>query len=300
MKILVLYAKSGFLGHEVVAQNYAALLKKEGHEVQLGDIFAIEGKFPVPSGSAIYFWVITHASWIWRLLYFYWTSVPGAQWFKNSILPRRYNKTQKLILDTKPDLIVSTHPVSSGVVNYLIEKKLYKNKFFVTFSDYHIQPFWVYKNVDVFFIQTEEQKTYLLEHGFKEGQIVMTGILVAERYYHNASKDEARKLLGLDPEENVITTMGGGRAWQIENTLQSLAKLTTPTKVFVITGSVERQKEVQAKILDTENVKFTILPFMDPAHYFAASDLLISKPGGLTTSDAMMSKLPILAVNPLP
>jgi processive 1,2-diacylglycerol beta-glucosyltransferase len=300
MKILILYAKSGFLGHKVIAENYAELLRNNGYDVAIADVYEIDGKQSVKSGNQIYFWIIKHAPFIWRFLYSSWTSIPGAQWFKNEILPNHFRKTQALVLETKPDAIITTHPSATGVVNYLKDKNLFTGKLFTTFSDWHTQKFWIYPHVDAYLAVIPEHKTDLLKLGFRDDQVAIPGMLVRQAFYSLPEKNTARIQLGIEPSQKVITVMGGGKGWFIENLISDLQTLDATFKVFIVTGSPERQAELEKVIPQNTATSFTVLPFIDPVLYFAASDALISKPGGLTSSEAFLSRLPLLAINPLP
>src|SRR3989344_1479332 len=301
-KILVLYAKSGFMGHMVIAQNYAALLEKAGYEVRLGDAFQLNGKTEVKTGNALYFWVIKNAPWIWQALYMGWLHIPGAHFFKNRILPTRFKQTQKFILSEKPDAIVTTHPVATSTVNYLKMKKKYTGPLFTTFSDYHTQPFHVYKGTDKFFLATPEQIDDLIKLGIPKEKAMVPGILVSEKYYNIPTKEEARKQLNLPGDKTIILVMGGGKGWGIDKTIKTLANLKNPALAIIVGGSDERRNEIELKIKNYESriVTFQVTGFIEPSLYFAAADLLISKPGGLTSTQAFLLKLPLLATSPLP
>src|SRR3989344_8281868 len=136
-RILVLYAKSGALGHKVIADNYTELLKLKGYNVVSGGAFELDDKFEVRGQNKFYFWMLAHAPWLWRFLYDYWLYLPGAKWFKDYVHPRHYPKTAEFVIAQKPDLIITTHPVATGVVNLLKREKLYQGPLLTTFSDWH-------------------------------------------------------------------------------------------------------------------------------------------------------------------
>jgi len=301
-KVLVLYAKSGFLGHTVIAMNYAALLRKNGYEVETGDLFAIEGKVEIKSGTKLYMWVIKNAPWIWRLLYIYWTYLPFAQYFKNNILPTRFPKTQKIIQDFGPDFIVTTHPTATGLVSFLKDKKIYNGPLFTTFSDWHVQDFHIYRNVSKYFLVVPEQKAYMIKKGWPENKLCVPGILVGENYYNTPTKSEAKQILNVEEGRKMILVMGGGRGWGLEKIIEHLAHLQVPAYVCIVAGSEEKKTELEKTTpANHPSVQFQVLPFVEePSKLFAAADLLISKPGGLTSSQAFLLRTPLMALSPLP
>ena len=291
-KALILYAKSGALGHAVIARNYAELLDANGYAAIEGDCFAIDGKAVIRGGEKIYRWWLKAAPWFWQFLYKYWTYIPGAHWFKNYLHPRLYPKPQAFILAQKPDLIIPTHPPATTIVNFLKNKKLCQSKFLTTFSDWHTQAFHVYKHVDKYLVVTPEQIDDLAHLNIAKEKIAVSGILLSQNYYRLPDKKEARPKLGLPPDKKIILAMGGGMSWQIEETIDALSKIAAPVKILIVANAELKNK------IDSEKIQIVISSEL--SDYFAASDLLISKPGGLTTAQAFMAKLPLLATAPLP
>lgn len=301
-KVLILYAKSGFLGHKVIADNYACLLKKLGYEVHISDVFEIDHSNQIEIGNRAYFLLLQKASWLWRFLYFYWPHIPGINWARTSLFPRRLKKTQRLIINHRADLIITTHPVATGVVNYLKAKERITADLFTTFSDWHTQRFWIFPHVNKFLVPTFQHKTDLIKLGFNADQVEVTGMLLAEDFYNVLSKQEARNRLNLPQDAKVILVMGGGKGWGIEELISSLDQLRTEAYIIIVGGSDERKSQIEKRIWrhSERPSKFIVTSFIDPAPYFAAADLLVSKPGGLTTSQAFLLRLPILPVLPLP
>jgi processive 1,2-diacylglycerol beta-glucosyltransferase len=301
-KILILYAKSGFLGHKVIADNYASLLKKLGCEVQISDVFEIDHNNQIEIGNRAYFLLLQKISWLWRFLYFYWAHIPGLNWARTSLFPRRLKKTQQLIINQHADIIITTHPVATAVVNYLKSRGRITADLFTTFSDWHTQSFWIFPHVNKFLVATLQHKADLINLGFNADQVEVTGMLLAENFYNAPSKQEARHCLNLPQDVKVILVMGGGKGWGIEELIKSLDHLHTDAHIIVIGGSNERKVQIEKCIWrhTSQPSKFVVTGFIDPAPYFSAADLLISKPGGLTTSQAFLLRLPMLPVLPLP
>lgn len=301
-KVLVLYAKSGFLGHKVISENITNLLKSNGYDAQSFDLFEIDNKAEVRGGNSLYFWIIDKIPFVWRAVYRYWDLIPFLKYYRNNRLPLRFPNTIKLILEQKPDILITCHNTATAVANYLKERGLYTNPLFTVFSDWHTQTFWVYKNVDKYFVVIPESKDDLINLGYKPEQVAVPGMMLAPEYYSPPTKAEARQRLGLAPDKAVILLMGGGRGWHIEKTLSSLSKLSVPAEVIVIGGSDEKKAELESftLTLPKHHITFKITGFVKPIDYFASADLLISKPGGLTSSQAFLLKLPLIAVSPLP
>ena len=301
-KILILYANSGFLGHKVIAENYAALLKKNGYDVEIADVLEIDSKTEIRTGKHLYFWLLKKLPWLWRWLYHYWHYVPAFNWLRISALPRRFKRSQQLVLNFKPDIVVTTHPTATSVVNFLKVKRKITAKIYAAFSDWHTQKFWVFPNVDKYLVATWKQKEDLLRLGFSEKHISVTGILISDNYYQVPSKRRAREMLCLAQNVPVILIMGGGKGWGIESIVSELLDLPFTAQIVVIGANEERREEIgrHLKSSPKNSSHFRVTGFVDPSTYFHAADLLISKPGGLTTSQAFLVSLPFLPVYPLP
>lgn len=301
-RILILYAKSGFLGHKIIAENYASLLKRQGYSVLINDVFKIERGNQIELGNRTYFLFLRKAPWLWRLLYYYWHYIPGADWARTSLLPRRFRKTQQWVIDQGADLIISTHPIATSVVNLLKAKRLISTKLIATFSDWHTQRFWIFPHVNKFLVATSQQMTALIDMGYRKDQIEVTGMLLATHFYSELNKNEARSSLGLPQDIKVILVMGGGKGWRIEELIVSLSRLKTIAYIVVIGGSKERKTQIESYIWKyiPRPTRFVVTGFVDTAPYFVAADLLVSKLGGLTTSQAFLRRLPVLPVSILP
>lgn len=301
-RILILYAKSGFLGHKVIAENYANLLTKYGHHVLIQDVLQVEGGSQIELGNRIYFLILQKFSWLWRLLYKHWHQIPWADWIRTSVLPRRFKKTQQKILSERADLIISTHPIATSVVSYLKAKGLITTALITTFSDWHTQRFWIFPHVNKFLVATSQQKTDLIDMGYRKEQIEVTGMLLAEHFYFDLRRNDVRHSLGLPQDKKVILVMGGGKGWRIEELIVALGRLKTTEHIIIIGGSEERKTEIKKYIWKhiPQPTRFVVTGFVDTALYIAAADLLVSKLGGLTTSQAFLLRLPILPVSILP
>jgi processive 1,2-diacylglycerol beta-glucosyltransferase len=301
-KFLILYAKSGSLGHKIIADNYGNILRDLGHEVLVKDIYETERKFQINLGNRLYFILITRLSWLWRLLYRYWSVLPGIEWARTSLFPRRLRRTQRLILEFGADTVITTHPAATSVANYLKVQGQLSADLVTVFSDWHVQSFWIFPKVDGYLVATEEQRDDLIARGFKYDQVTVTGILLGESFYNAPTREEARRALGLPSDGMIVLVMGGGQGWNLEKLIQSLNHMRSVAHVIVLCGNAKRKIEIEA-FIKARRIRLrrcTAIDFVDPVTYFAAADLLITKPGGLTTAEAFQMRLPVLAYSPVP
>ena len=301
-KILILYACSGSLGHKVLAQNYHDLLNHDNYVITIKDVYELDKKKQIDFGNHLYFWGLKRLPYLWRWLYFHWQLIPFSNWFKTTFLPSYFKETINFIKEFNPDIVITIHPTATSIISYLKSKKEISTKLITAFSDWHIQTFWLFPEVDKYLVVTKEQKIELVKTNIPKKNIEVTGILLGKEYYQVKCKSEARKLLGVAKDSFVILVMGGGEGWGIEMALKQLTAIEKKFCVIVIGANKRRQSEIKHWLSSNIKIKnkAQIYGFIEPSLHFAASDLIISKPGGLTTSQAFLLKLPFLVNSPQP
>ncbi len=290
------------LGHKVIAENIAqALSKYPDIELSMLDVLEMY-KGPLTETSAkIYTWIIKQMPALWR--FFYTNRV-----FLELTLPLRVpfagiraKKLWQKISQEKPDLIVTTHPTPTAFVSYFKKEGLFGGLLITTFSDYHFQPYWVYSLVDRYLVMTEAQKEEVMKYGFSSKRIVVTGMPVSEEFRKDYEESEIMRGFKLSHTRPIILMMGGSHGWgiRIEDVLE-LLKSELETELVVVTGT----DKVLAKKLESLAEKhlkvFSDWSNENIAKLFSVARILITKPGGLTVSQAIAENLPMILAHPLP
>jgi len=205
----------------------------------------------------------------------------------------------------QPDLIVCTHFTPANVLGWLYSKKQIAVKPAVVVTDLDCHGMWLVKHVERYFVALQETKVYMEHFGIEADRISVTGIPVDPIFRTPRDKPATRKTLGLDPARfTILVSAGGFGVGPMEGLIAELLKLKTPSQVVAIAGKSEDLKKKLEKLAaknTTGPVKIHPIGFtkqMD--EYMAAADILISKPGGLTTSEAMARGLPMCVANPIP
>lgn len=207
-----------------------------------------------------------------------------------------------LMLEYQPDAVVCTHAFPCGAMAE------YKRQFadappvVGVVTDFCVHSFWIHTNVDGYVVATEESAAALINRGVDRHRVRLAGIPVAAPFAQSAGREDLRARLGLPAQSFTILLMGGGLGiGPLEMMMEALEHVGEPISAVVIAG---RNKRMQARILATaERMSYPVrvLNFIDNVHdYMHASDLLLSKPGGLTAAEALVSGLPMVLVKPLP
>ncbi len=208
-----------------------------------------------------------------------------------------------LISRMQPSVVVCTHAFSCNAMSAY--KRLFDPALPVVgvVTDFVVHPFWIYKNIDAYAVATAEMRGALIDRGIEPERIRVDGIPVDMRFADRSRSREAiRHELGLPLDRPVVLVMGGGLGLgPVATTIRALARLGPDLSVVVIGGRNVRLQRSVHEAAKAYPYTTRVLGFVDNVvDYMLASDVLVTKPGGLTTSEALSAELPMILVTPLP
>ena len=305
-KILILTAPIG-MGHvkvaEALKENFS--LKLKDIEVEIIDIFNF---FPAFIGKIIlnsYAMILKYCPSLYGRMYQASNSKNQLVFFKdftNSFLAKRI---YKFILNYNPDIIINTHATPGGLISYLKKKNLITIPSFAVVTDFVVHKFWVYKELDGYFVSTEEMQEYLKEQGIEENKIMITGIPLRSAFEENTKeKKELAEIFYLNNEITTVLIMGGGAGFlPMAEIIEMFKKKNLSVQLILVAGKNENLYNKLIKIAEDCNnlLKIKVFGYVENiAELMICADLLISKPGGVTCAEALAKKLPIVIYKPLP
>ena len=218
-------------------------------------------------------------------------------------------KLLKLLREKQPDLIISTHPFGSQMCAYLKRKEKISAKIATIMTDFSPHDQWLVENenTDYFFVAHDKMKEYLMSKNIPESKIFATGIPISSRFLKTYNREEILKEFDLKENKKNILFFGGGefglgKARTVE-IFNNLVKNFNDIQVIAIAGKNEKMKSEFEKIVEENNKQefVKVLAFTNKVpELMSISDLVISKPGGLTTSESLASYLPMIIINPIP
>jgi processive 1,2-diacylglycerol beta-glucosyltransferase len=294
--ILILYAAVGH-GHKKIAYNIAAALEQDGHTITLKNILEVQKGFLSEKGTSVYLSIVRRVPGIWSFLYLNPIFLFLAWPFR--LIPAAFNnkKVKAALEEADYDLVICTQITASTILSYLKRTGYFKKKFVTTFSDFHLHRFWVYKNADMFLANIDEQKEEMVSMGYDPKKIAVCGITLQPR--PNLTKADMRMKLGIEQNSKVALIFGGSLGYgfgetTIEDTLQS-----ADVALVVCGGNAQLYERLQKEYGNNPRVK--LFGYIDNIQeLYAASDLGVCKPGGLTTTECLQWGLPIIANSYLP
>ena len=218
-------------------------------------------------------------------------------------------KLLKLLKEYQPDIVISTHPFGSQMVSYLKRKALVDCKLATIMTDFAPHDQWLVGKdyVDYYFVSHEKMRQELINSNVAENTVFATGIPLSNRFLMHFDKDEIMKSMGLNPDKRVILFFGGGEfGLGRDKTVKILNSFITHVKnhqIVAIAGKNEKMKIAFDKLVaETNSESFVkVLAYTKQVpELMSISDLVVTKPGGLTTTESLASGLPIVAINPIP
>lgn len=216
-------------------------------------------------------------------------------------------KLLKLIYDFQPDVIYGTSYYCGMALTNL--KRVYQipAKIVVCMLDYVVSPFWEasQEGVDCLTLAHQDFKEELLRKGFKDSQLVYTGIPVGEKFVDVIDKKEARRKLGLKEDLFTVFIFYGGGHWHGGySVLKALVKrFNKPLQVVIVNGHDEKTKKKIDKEIKNypENLYVKNIGFSKEVDLImSACDVMIGKGGGLSTTESINKTLPLIATTKLP
>ena len=324
MKILIFYASYGG-GHLNAAKsiNDYIVSNYPNYDVELIDCMKYVNKTIEKLTTAAYREMAKKAPWAWGKIYSDSQKGPLAH------LSSRSNKIMaikllRLLREKQPDVIISTHPFGSQMCSYLKRKNKITAKIATIMTDFSPHDQWLvgHKFTDYFFVANDKMKNYLINKGITENKISVTGIPISNRFLKTYNKKEILDTYNLSEDKFTVLFFGGGEfglgktktAEIFESFVQE--SLKEKIQIIAIAGKNPKMKASFKEIVSkysvnttttnttdttdiTNNVK--ILEFTNQVpELMSISDLVVTKPGGLTTSESLASHLPMLIINPIP
>jgi processive 1,2-diacylglycerol beta-glucosyltransferase len=204
--------------------------------------------------------------------------------------------------DFRPDAVCHTHFLPAGIVGHLKARGRLRFPQAVVVTDFDVHRFWVCPRVDRLFVARDENRTHLKALGVRPDRVRVTGIPVDPVFSGRPDLKALRAKHGIDSKRPLLLVLCGGfGVGPVEAILDRLWGSLTAAQAVVVTGRNESLRIRLARRVRRAPFPTRVLGFTGEMHeWMALASLLITKPGGLTTSEALACGLPMVVVNPIP
>ena len=302
-RILLLYISNNS-GHHRAAKAVEAALTILSPETKVMNINCLNYTNPV-MGKVInttYNNVIKLKPEVWEYLYDNPKVMNRMRKIRKFIHKFNSKKLKKLIDDVRPDLVACSQAFPCGMVADF--KKTYNLDVPLVgiLTDFSPHSYWLYDNVDAYIVPSAQSKQKFIESGIKKNKMFTYGIPVNPEFSTKYSRLTVLKNLKLEKDIPTILIMGGGQGLgPIEDLMFALNTIELPFQVIVVCGTNKKLKKWLEKRKLLFRKKMAVFGYSNEiAMLMHISDILVTKPGGLTTAEALAKGLPIIIVNPIP
>jgi UDP-N-acetylglucosamine:LPS N-acetylglucosamine transferase len=283
-------------GHLAAAQTVERLANEEGHQAVIVD--GLNGMSCRLSRwvIGIYHWILAHTPWIYRFLF--WIFSLGVftmvlRWTLGRLWGRRLLETIEVF---EADAIVSTYPLVTAALGYLVSHNRLNKPVIAVVSDYGVHPMWVSPPIDLHLVVSDASRRLVEAHG---GRARTVRLPVGDEFRAPLSREAARAKLGL-PRDAFIPLIVGG-AWGVGN-LEGAAEIAIEAGAYpvIVTGrNAHLKADLDAQFPDPERAR--IIGWTgEMAALMKAADCLIQNAGGVTCLEANEARLPVVIYQPIP
>ena len=300
MKVVIAYASCGN-GHTKAAEALYGYLKAHRKDVdaRLIDILDTTPFLFRLIYRRGYFFLVNHALFLWKFGFWFTKTGPLQTTSRHigAFINRPFTKKfTRLLATQKPDYCVSTHFLTTEIAAGVKKRFRLPLRVFNVITDFEVHPFWISQDVDCYFIASELTKKCLCKLGIPDRLITISGIPAEEKFCFSLDKKALCVKHGINPATFcVLITTGSFGVGPLEELVRLLKG-----HAHVLVGCAHN-KALRKKLIRVGYTHVTVFGFVDFVHeLMAISDALITKPGGLTITEALLIQLPFFFVMAIP
>jgi processive 1,2-diacylglycerol beta-glucosyltransferase len=168
-------------------------------------------------------------------------------------------------------------------------------------TDYVVHRLWIYPEIDRYFVADDDLRKYLESQGIPLDKSETTGIPVEYAFREFTERSNVFKRLGLNPAVKTVLLMGGGAGLLPMKEIVCVFKsIKDSLQIIAVTGNNILLYE-ELKALHSSQHTIIAMGYVDNVHdIMSAADVLITKPGGMTSAEALSRCLPLIFYRPIP
>ncbi|HEX7315604.1 MAG TPA: glycosyltransferase [Pyrinomonadaceae bacterium] len=212
----------------------------------------------------------------------------------------------KMLQEYRPDITVCTHFLPAEIISWLKAKQRVRFRQAIVVTDFDVHAMWLCHHYEQYFVAMDETREHLVRLGIPGAKVTTSGIPIDPVFAERKDKASMRLKHGLKPDvTTLLVSAGGFGVGPVEHMLESLAGMRHPAQIVALCGrnaELKSKLETASKRLPpTHHVSINPVGFTtEMDEYMSAADILLGKPGGLTTSEALAKGLVFVIVNPIP
>ncbi|MCM8811754.1 MAG: glycosyltransferase [Candidatus Omnitrophica bacterium] len=306
MRILLLHVPAG-AGHQRACEAIAAAFHERGLQIDVTVKDALIG------GNRIYRWAFTKGyirlihsfPFLWGIAY-YLTDIRPL----NGLMQRLHrlsnamhgSRLSSYLIEKKPDVIIGTHFFPMEVAGWLKSRGKITSRLITVVTDYQPHALWAAPGIDTYVVASPEAGEELRKRGIPPDKIKLIGIPVDPKFSFNGTRPELVKKLGLkEGTFTVLVGSGGAGTGPVVALVKALCESQEPVQMLVVAGSNTSLFEKLVRMKPSLRHPVHVYGFINNMdELMEIADLVVSKPGGLTCTEALAKQVPLVLVAPIP
>lgn len=304
MRLAILSCNYGG-GHKRVAETVAAEWEaRTGGRAEIVDYFA---RFVHPVFDALtkfsYIQSVRHAPMLYGLFYRLTGEIRPDSATQRFINRMGMDRLERYLAEESPDVVCCVHCTPAGTMSDLRLAGRTTVPCLTVITDYVTHSQWIHPAVDCYCVPNEAVRDGLLARGIPAHRVVVSGLPVERKFLRPLDRAALRRAYGLADQVPVVLVMAGAYAMLggILDVTRVLAQFPSPIQVLVVCGYDRRlEEQVRARAAGSAH-PFHVVGYVDTVEeLMAVSDVLVTKAGGVTVSEALVKRLPMLVYRPIP
>jgi processive 1,2-diacylglycerol beta-glucosyltransferase len=305
MKLLILSAPGGS-GHIQAAKALAATTAEDPRNISVAHINIAD--FFSPQSLALAFfqsyeYSVQHTPTLWGVSYYITNNHVAHTLVRRVFVPllqtlyrKELNRLNQQIAQFAPDAIVCTHPAA----RFTIIKPLCPISIIIT--DYGFHSLWAYDKDDTYFIPSVPVQQGLVRYGVSPNNCIMSGIPIAPIFFEEKNIETLRHKYTIDPYKKTILILTGGKGlFDPTPILAALNQSKEALSIIVVAGKNPSLEQRLSHLHVSDQHTYQVIGWTDTIdEYMHIADYIITKPGGLTTSECLALQKPMILVSPIP
>jgi len=306
-RLMILSVEAG-AGHVRAAQALAQVVGERYPQVEVRHLEALQHTNPAfrKSFTSGYSKLATDLPSIWGFIYERMDrKTVNSKAKKLAALFARINAARlvRTVKEFDPDRIVCTHYLPAEVLASHRRKGKLRAPIFLVLTDYDVHALWIQEGVEHYFVATEEMEYALRARGIGSAGVSVTGIPVAPVFSARyPSRDAMRRRLNLRAGvPTLLMAAGGFGLGRVNHAVAALADAMQDVQILAVAGRNQKLHRALSRVAASRPEKVVPFGFVSNLHeMMAASDLMVTKSGGLTSSECLAMGLPMVIVRPIP
>ena len=250
-----------------------------------------------------YIELIKHTPRLWGKFYYRTSKIPPDSLFQRFLNGLGRREFVRFIQVLQPDLVICTYPTVAGVLAAQRLKGVLNVPLATVVTDYAVHSQWIHPGVDHYIVGCHAVYDGLVERGINPKAVQITGIPVSPKFEGTLDRRKILKKLGMNPELPTVLVMGGayGVLGGAKRICKILSETSQPVQSIVVCGQDEKlYKALDSLIEEAQNPVLRFGFVRNVEELMSASDIIITKAGGLTVSEALTKRLPMVIYRPIP